>query len=200
MSGVTPYEILEPPAELEAAVKEFLVPALEAVPERVWARLGRCRIRLVPGEAEYSSRWTAETGWLEVELATGGVATHDLALEALLCLGQALWDELEASEYTSWFEALGREIQAGVTGEIDEGAIEEKRALASSRGTARSRRRLERYARASFAGTFAEYVHALWHDVTVRRGPEHLPPDWLRRRLELLSRWFPPPPGYRLFP
>ena len=141
-----------------------------------------------------------EEGTLEVELAAGGADAHDVALEALLCLGQALWDELDEAEYASWLEALGREIQAGITGEIDETALEEKRALASSRVTARSRRRLERYARASFAGTFAEYVHALWHDVTVRTGPEHLPPDWLRRRLELVSGWFPPRPGYRLFP
>jgi len=198
--GAAPFEIPDPPAELESAVKQFLLPALEAVPEGVWARLGRCRIQLRPGEVEYSSRWTAEEGLLEVELAAGDVEAHDLALEALLCLGQALWDELEAPEYASWLEALSREIRAGVTGEIDEAALEQKRRLTESRVAARSRRRLERYARASFAGTFAEYVHALWHDVTVRTGPEHLPPDWLRRRLELVSRWFPPRPGYRLFP
>lgn len=200
VSGAAHFEILEPPAELEPAVREFLVPALEAVPERAWARLGRCRIRLEPVEADWSSRWTAGEGSLEIELAAGGVEAHDLALEALLCLGQALWDELEAAEYETWLELLGREIQAGVTGEIDETALEEKRRLVSSRVAARSRSRLERYAQASFAATFAEYVHALWHDVTVRTGPEHLPPEWLRRRLELISGWFPPRPGYRLFP
>ena len=29
-------------------------------------------------------------------------------------------------------------------------------------------------------------------DVTLRSGPEHLPAEWLRRRLELFERWFPP--------
>jgi hypothetical protein len=200
VSGAAHFDILEPPPELEPAVREFLVPALEAVPHEVWARLGRCRIRLAPVEADWSSRWTAGEGWIEIELAAGGAEAHDLALEALLCLGQSLWDELEAAEYEAWLELLGREIQAGVTGEIDETALEEKRRLVASRVTARSRRRLERYAQASFAATFAEYVHALWHDVTVRTGPEHLPPEWLRRRLELLLGWFAPRPGYRLFP
>lgn len=194
------FEILEPPAELEPAVREFLLPALRAVPERVWARLGRCRIRVDPAEADFASRWTAGEGPLEIELAAAGVEPHDLALEALLCLGQALWDELEDQEYRGWLELLRREIQAGVGGEIDETALEEKRRLLSSRLRARSRRQLERYARASFAATVAEYVHALWHDVTVRTGPEHLPADWLRRRLELVSGWFPPPAGYRLYP
>jgi hypothetical protein len=54
-----------------------------------------------------------------------------------------------------------------VTGEIDEQALEEKRWLLSSAVLARSRNRLLRYAGASFASTAAEYVHCLWHDVTV---------------------------------
>jgi hypothetical protein len=95
---------------------------------------------------------------------------------------------------------LSAEIEAGVSGEIDEEALAEKRALLGSRVSARSRRRLERYARASFAGTAAEYIHCLWHDVTVRSGPEHLPAPWLRRRLQMLAGWFPPNRGYRLFP
>lgn len=200
VAGAAPFEILEPPPELKPAVGDLLVPALEAVPEGAWSRLGRCRIRLEPVEADWSSRWTAGEGSIEIELGAAGVDAHDLALEALLCLGQALWDELEAAEYEAWLELLGREIQAGVTGEIDETALEQKRRLVASRVTARSRRRLEQYARAAFGATFAEYVHALWHDVTVRTGPEHLPPEWLRRRLELITAWFPPRPGYRLLP
>jgi hypothetical protein len=39
----------------------------------------------------------------------------------------------------------------------------------------------------------------LWHDVEVRSGPDYLPAPQLRRRLELLSLWFPFDRGYRLF-
>ena len=59
---------------------------------------------------------------------------------------------------------------------------------------------LERYAAASFAATVAEYIHSLWHDVAVRTETEHLPAPWLRRRLDMLARWFPPGRGYRLYP
>ena len=45
-----------------------------------------------------------------------------------------------------------------------------------------------------------QYIHSLWHDVTVRTSEEHLPAQWLRRRLEFLARWFPPDRGHRLFP
>jgi hypothetical protein len=57
-----------------------------------------------------------------------------------------------------------------VTGEIDELALDEKRALLAGR-----RKRLDRYGGASFAGTAAEYVHSLWHDVTIRTGRDYLP-------------------------
>jgi hypothetical protein len=92
------------------------------------------------------------------------------------------------------------EISMGFEGEIDEQALEEKRSLFESRSHANNVKRLTGYARASFAGTVAEYVHCLWHEVTIRTGPDHLPAEPLRRRLELMARWFPPNRGYRLFP
>ncbi len=124
---------------------------------------------------------------------------HDVAMEMLLCVGQILWEETAPAEQQQWLEQLRREIDAGVTGEIDDQALECKQRLLATAASARSRRRLTAYARASFAGTAAEYVHCFWHDVTIRTGPEHLPAEWLRARLQLLARWFPPSPGRRLF-
>jgi hypothetical protein len=95
---------------------------------------------------------------------------------------------------------LNDEISAGIEGEIDEQALEEKRSLFESRSRANNVKRLTGYGRASLAGTVAEYVHCLWHEVTVRAGPDYLPAGPLRRRLELMERWFPPNRGYRLFP
>lgn len=186
------------PAEL---VTEFVQPALRAVPAALAARLKRCHIRLV-GRLENpddASRWVETGDALEISVACEGVEAHDVALEVLLCLGQALWEAAEPGERDTYLKLLAEEMAAGVTGEIDEDALEEKRRLMRGPASAGSPRRLERYARASFAGTAAEYVHCLWHDVTVRTGPEHLPAPWLRRRLELLARWFPPGRGYRLF-
>jgi hypothetical protein len=132
--------------------------------------------------------------------ATHGFDEHDLALELLLCLGQVLWERLSDAELRAYWMLLWDEISIGIEGEIDEQALEEKRSLFESRSHANSTERLARYGRASFAGTAAEYVHCLWHDVTVRSGPDYLPTISLQRRLKLMAQWFPPDRGQHLFP
>jgi hypothetical protein len=164
-------------------------------------RLGPCRISFRPLEdPAVASRWTETARGLEVLVAMAGLDGHDIAMELLLCLGQALWGKLSGGEAGAYWALLDGEIREGIPGEIDEQALEEKRSLLASRRHARSLVRLERYGFASFAGTAAEYVHSLWHDVTIRTGPDHLPAPQLRRRLELIAGWFPPGRGYRLFP
>lgn len=192
------FEFVECPAESQELVRGWIRPALKAVPSKAAARLGRCRIWLVEGDLDWASKWEAGEDELEFQFALGG-EPHDLALEVLWCLGQALWQTVTSSEYETYLRMLDAEIAAGFGGEIDDRAFEAKKRLLSTRAQGRMRRRLREYAEASFAGTFAEYVHAMWHDVTVRTGPEHLPPEWLRKRLELLQAWFPPKRGYRLF-
>ena len=206
----------------ESVIREYVRPAVRAIPRALARRFGGCRIRLRNHLAnpEHSSVWswmgdgnaafptgfreldralTPPGGGLEVELACAGFDPHDIGMELLLCLGQALWERTRGAERESWLGILRAETDAGISGEIDEEALREKQRLLLSRASARNRRRLERYARASFASTAAEYVHCLWHDVHVRGGPEHLPAVWLRGRLELFARWFPPDRGYRLF-
>lgn len=189
------------PGHFAALVRDFIRPAVRAVPSSLARRLGSCRIFL-PAElaAGVASRWTAADDGLVVQVSTAESEAHDVAMELLLCLGQALWEKLTDEEVRAYWEILCQEVGAGVEAEIDEQALEEKRSLLKSRSHAHSVKRLARYARASFAGTAAEYIHCLWHDVTVRTGPDYLPAPWLRRRLELLKRWFPPDRGHRLFP
>jgi hypothetical protein len=182
-------------------IREFIRPAVRAVPSPMAHQLGLCRVLLVSslGGPDLASQWTATDRGVEVSLATADRDEHDIAMEMLLCLGQALWERLPHNQRQAYWLLLDTEIRAGITGEIDEEALKEKRALMANRFSAASGRRLERYGGASFAGTAAEYVHCLWHDVEVRSGPDYLPAPQLRRRLELLSLWFPPDRGYRLF-
>jgi hypothetical protein len=186
----------------DEAIRDFIRPAIRAVPGTLARSLMPCEVslpaRLAGGRV--ASRWVVTENALEIALASEGIEPHDLTLELLVCLGQALWDVVSREQYSAWLALLRAEIQEQTTGEIDEQALAEKRALLSSRAAAQSSHRLERYARASFAGTAAEYVHCLWHDVTIRSGVEYLPPHCLRRRLELMAQWFPPDRGYRLFP
>ncbi len=183
-----------------SSVRDYLRPAVRAVPSAMANRLGFCALSLVT-ETEHgvSSRWTVTNRGLDVSVATAGVEDHDIAMELLLCLGQVLWEKLSEPECREYGLLLRDEVQRGIEGEIDEQALAQKRSLFESRCQATRVKRLARYAQASFAGTAAEYVHCLWHDVQVRGGPTHLPAPQLRRRLELLRRWFPPDRGYRLF-
>jgi hypothetical protein len=185
----------------QALVCEFIRPAVRAVPSSMARRFGLCQISL-PAEAEagVTSRWTTTDSGLEVSVTTTGFEEHDVAMELLLCLGQALWERLSEAELRAYWVLLHDEISMEIEGEIDEQALEEKRSLFKNRSHANSARRLTGYGRSSFAGTAAEYVHSLWHEVTVRTGPDYLPARPLRRRLELLARWFPPDRDHRLFP
>jgi hypothetical protein len=131
---------------------------------------------------------------------TNELEEHDIATELLVCLGQALWERLSVAELRAYWAILWDEINSGIEGEVDEQALAEKRSLLASPSHAKSTGHLESYGCSSFAGTAAEYVHCLWHDVSIRSGADYLPAEPLRRRLELLARWFPPDRGYRLFP
>jgi hypothetical protein len=184
-----------------ALLSDFIRPAVRAAPSSLGRRLGFTRIA-IPGETEAheASRWKWTKAGLDASIAAEGVDGHDVALELLECLGQALWEKLWEAERRAYWKLLDDEIRAGVQGEIDEPALAAKRALFESRAQASDAAALLRYGRASFAGTAAEYVHCLWHEVTVRTGPDYLPAPALRRRLELMARWFPPDRGYRLFP
>jgi hypothetical protein len=189
------------PSLSAALVRDFIRPAVRAVPTSLARRLGSCRISLPPEVASgVASRWTMADDGLEVSVTTAGIEEHDVAMELLLCLGQGLRERLSDAELRAYWMLLCDEISMGFEGEIDEQALEEKRSLFESRSHANNVKRLTGYARASFAGTVAEYVHCLWHEVTIRTGPDHLPAEPLRRRLELMARWFPPNRGYRLFP
>jgi hypothetical protein len=125
---------------------------------------------------------------------------HDIAMELLVCLGQALWERLTVAELRAYWTILRDEINSGIEGEIDEQALDEKRSLLESPSHAKSTRHLESYGCSSFAGTAAEYIHCLWHDVSIRSGANYLPAEPLRRRLDLIALLFPPDRGYRLFP
>ena len=185
----------------ESLVRDFIRPAVRAVPSSMARRLRPCRIALLAqAEADVTSRWTTTNSALEVSLTIGEFEEHDIAMELLVCLGQALWERLSVAELSAYWTILRDEINSGIEGEIDEQALDEKRSLLESRSHANSARHLESYGCSSFAGTAAEYVHCLWHDVSIRSGADYLPAEPLRRRLELVARWFPPDRGYRLFP
>ncbi len=187
------------PEQAEAVLCE---PAA-AVPHSAASRLGSLRLYAVSylacgGEADFasdeptqgeqhSSLWLERPEGLHLFLSFGDASAHDTGFELLAALGELLVPRLSDEEFARYAKLLERELHEGARGEIDEDALE-----ARNSGQ-------EDYVSVSLAGTLAEYMHALWHDVELRHGPEHLPTKFLRRRFDLLRELFPPNPGYNLF-
>jgi hypothetical protein len=192
-------EALEPPAEAHAA----LAGPAAAAPAALAELLGPLRLYAVPylgcrGERFFVS-WESPEGenhssvWLELEdgihlfLAFAETSPHDAGFELLAALGELAVPRLDDQRFSVYARLLARELQEGATGEIDEESLEAKQSAGLD------------YPAVSLASTLAEYMHAMWHDVELRRGPEHLAPPLIRRRFELLAEWFPPNPGRLLF-
>lgn len=188
-----------PPAEAELALRE---PAA-AVPEAVAARLPplrwfaspyiRCEddgemLSEEPGDSEmHSSLWIEDPSEIRIFLAFGDTSVHDAGFELLAVVGRLLAARVSDEEFAAYAALLREELARNVAGEIDEEALEAKEQAAPD------------YVTISLASTIAEYMHALWHDVEVREGPEHLDKRSLRRRFDWLAALFPANPGFRLF-
>src|ERR1017187_1562842 len=136
------WTLVRGPSMSKALVREFIRPAVRAVPCSMVRRLGSCRISL-PAEVAsgVSSRWTITNGGLEVTVTAAGLEEHDVAMELLLCLGQGLWERLADGELRAYWMLLNDEISLGIEGQIDEQALEEKRSLFESRSHANNAKR-----------------------------------------------------------
>jgi hypothetical protein len=199
------------PAEDRTMVRE---PA-QAVPSGIAERIGALRVLLVPyiacvesGDVVCSVKPKGEThtaAWVETSertnllLACREVDAHDTGFEFLASVAELLQPHLTASELAAYDQLLEEELRHGVRGEIDEESLTAKQALLAIRPWRRSRLQYEPYRNISLVSTLAEYMHGLWHDVQIRVGPEHLPLQPLRRRMNLMSTVFPPNPGYAVF-
>src|ERR1043166_1059998 len=92
----------------EEIIREYIRPAVRAVPRALAARIKFCRISLPSrlGNAALASHWVQTGDGLEIEVASEGVDGHDLALELLVCLGQALWEAALPSERRAYLKLL----------------------------------------------------------------------------------------------
>lgn len=201
------------PAEDRSMVRE---PA-RAVPAVLAERLGKVRVLIVPyigcfdagdsvcqakpaGET-HTAVWSEEQGRLNLVLAGRELDAHDTGFELLASIAQMVLPKLTGDEMSGYAALIESELTAGAGGEIDKESLNAKTAYLKQRvnGGPRAAKRLSQYIDTSLAGTLAEYMHGLWHDVQIRVGPEHLPVEQLQKRMIWLARLFPPNPGYDLF-
>ena len=199
------------PAEERTMVRE---PA-QAVPANIAQRIGPLRVLMVPyiacvesgdvvcvvkPESEtHTAAWVETSERVNLLLACREVDAHDTGFEFLASIAELLRPRLSIPELAAYDEILDEEIRHGVRGEIDEESLTAKQALLAIRPWRRTRLQYEPYRDISLVSTIAEYMHGLWHDVQIRVGPEHLPLQQLRRRINLMAKLFPPNPGYAVF-
>jgi hypothetical protein len=100
------------------------------------------------------------------------------------------------------FDALLREeLASQVHGEVDEQSWRLKQVLLRKQANVRRETKIFRtYAQHSIVDTFTLYLHGICCDIDVETGPRQLPSRHLKRRLLLLQEFYPPPPGYCVFP
>jgi hypothetical protein len=199
------------PAEERTMVRE----PSQAVPAGIAERIGRLRVLVVPyiactesgdvvsplkpQDETHTAAWVETSERTNLLLACREVDAHDTGFEFLASVAELLRPRLTHPELAAYDQLLEEELRHGVRGEIDEESLTAKQALLAIRSWRRSRLQYEPYRDISLVSTVAEYMHGLWHDVQIRVGPEHLPVQQLRRRMNLLSSLFPPNQGYAVF-
>lgn len=102
---------------------------------------------------------------------------------------------------SEWMELMRSEIEAQVHGEVDERSWRLKQMVLRRAVSARTGGKpFREYATRAFEDTLTLYLHGVCCDIDVDPGPRQLPSRYIRKRLELLRRLFPPPEGYAIFP
>jgi hypothetical protein len=204
--------VLLSPSEERMAVRE---PA-QAVPDSLAQRLGPLRVLLVPyiacmergdvvcfskprGEA-HTAAWIEADSRINILLACRELDAHDTGFEFLASIAELVRPRLTAAELEQYTELLRSELEQGIVGEMDKETLAAKNSLVDWRPSRRRKaEKFDQYRDLSLVSTLAEYMHGLWHDVQIQTGPDHLPLPQLRTRLQLLSKIFPPNPGYEIF-
>ena len=93
------------------------------------------------------------------------------------------------------------EINRMARGEVDERSYELKQKMARRAGKpAGEAKAMRQYVSQSLADTLTLYLHGLCCDIDVEPGPRQLASRYVRRRLELMAEFYPPNPGFLLFP
>jgi hypothetical protein len=205
-------------------IREYLEEPIAALPPSVLSQLPKVSILLVPylekarekgagrpGEivslkrpSEDGSSWTScvvskEEAVLAFALKDQEVADYHYHFYHLLAaLVADQWAENARDQYS---ELIRTELDTGVHGEVDEASWNLKQAILHRKNGARRDSKLFRdYVRQSFIDTLTLYLHGICCDIDVEAGPRQIASRYLRRRLQLLEKLYPPPAGYHVFP
>jgi hypothetical protein len=203
----------------EEDLRQYLQDPVAALPPAISAALPKIGIILVPflekangkhGDIVSFDR-PAETKAVLQSYSRAGGGTLVLAIQELEVADYhyQLYNALAGMIAASWpapvqeefYRTLREELSAEMHGEVDEKSWHLKQALVRRQTNVRKETKLFRdYARQAFEDTLTLYLHGTCCDIDVETGPRQMPSRYLRRRLELLMRLYPPPEGYAVLP
>lgn len=123
---------------------------------------------------------------------------HYRLYRRLAALVAEKWSTEVAGSYKA---AIREELTASVHGEVDDESWQAKQTLLRRQTNIKRESPLfADYLRQSFIDTLTLYLHGICCDIDVETGPRQLPSRYLRKRLNLLKKLYPPPSGYSVFP
>ena len=216
------YCAIPPLTELES--REYLNEPIAALPPVIAAALPKILVLLVPyiekkngkpaagrtdliamerpadAKLVWASAWETKKG----HVMAFGVKEQEMAdYHYHLFHGIAvLVNGTAPKEIMAGYSTLLRdELNAEVHGEVDESSWRLKQTLRRSKtGVRRETKAFQIYARQSFVDTLTLFLHGICCDIDVETGPRQLASRHMRKRLELLRGFYPPPKGYAVFP
>ena len=207
------------PAMAEDDLKQYLHEPIAALPQNICASLPKhIAIMLVPflertgpkGPTRISFEHIPEAKQAPAYRVGSGNGTtlifavkeeevsdyHYGLYNAVASLIASAW----TNEVRDGFVSLVRsELDGKAHGEVDEKSWRLKQELLRKTGV-RDAKLVKEYARQAFEDTLTLYLHGICCDIDVETGTRQLPSRHVRKRLELLHEFFPPPAGHAVFP
>lgn len=204
----------------EEDLKQYLHEPIAALPPKLCALLPHVGIVLVPflekgagrgGDAvtfhqPKEPRQLFSSAIVRADSATFFFAIKDEEVSAYhysfySAIASLVFGRLSPEARDSFFRVLREELKDRVHGEVDERSWRLKQALVRRESKGHEESKLFReYAAQAFEDTLTLFLHGICCDIDVDTGPRQMPSRYLRRRLEVLSKLFPPPEGHAVFP
>ncbi|MBV9404620.1 MAG: hypothetical protein JO211_04700 [Acidobacteriaceae bacterium] len=190
----------------------LLVPYLERCGERgtgtkrkaraTLEKLGEFVVAERPSEGRQS--WASEVSFENETVLVFALKEQDVAeyhYRLYRRLAALVADKWSAEASSSYKAIIREELTTGVHGEVDDDSWQAKQALLRRQPNLKRESPLfGNYVRQSFIDTLTLYLHGICCDIDVETGPRQLPSRYLRKRLNVLKKLYPPPGGYSVFP
>ncbi len=205
------------PASLAAMLPRIsilLVPYLERSTDREAAavnsnrkkRKGSEKVDFVVAErpADGQQSWASQVSFENETVLVFALKEQDVAeyhYRLYRRLAGLVADNWSSEAETSYKALIRDELTASIHGEVDDDSWQAKQTLLRRQASVKRESPLfADYVRQSFVDTLTLYLHGICCDIDVETGPRQLPSRYLRKRLNVLKKLYPPPSGYAVFP